>query len=78
MYIPFMASKGKIIKAQQRKKEFLEAMAKGVKSPFSTKVRNRCAKCGRARGYLRHFDMCRICVREAMIRGDLNGFTGRN
>ena len=39
----------------------------------SVRVRNRCACCGRGRGVLRRFRMCRICVREAAARGDIPG-----
>ncbi len=41
---------------------------------FSSRRIHRCKVCGRARGYYRFFDMCRICIREAAIRGELNGF----
>lgn len=41
---------------------------------FSTRKIRRCKVCGRGRGYYRFFDMCRICIREAAIRGELNGF----
>lgn len=56
-----MARKALIIKAQ-RPPKFM-----------SRKVR-RCAICGRPRGYIRYFDLCRICVREMAIKGELNGF----
>lgn len=44
---------------------------------FKFKVRryNRCLRCGRARGYLTRFAMCRICVRELANRGMLPGVT---
>ncbi len=36
--------------------------AKMAKKPkFKIRVRNRCRLCGRPRGYLRKFQMCRIC-----------------
>lgn len=41
---------------------------------FSTRVVRRCRKCGRNHGYIRYFDMCRICIREAANRGELVGF----
>ena len=37
------------------------------------RVRNRCTSCGRPRGVMRRFKMCRICVREAAARGDIPG-----
>jgi small subunit ribosomal protein S14 len=44
-------------------------------SKFSTKPYNRCRLCGRARGYMRRFDMCRICFRKLAHQGDLPGVT---
>jgi small subunit ribosomal protein S14 len=35
--------------------------------------RNRCRQCGRARAYLRQFDLCRICFRNLALRGDIPG-----
>jgi small subunit ribosomal protein S14 len=36
-------------------------------------VRNRCAKCGRPRGYMRKFRLCRICFRELALEGMVPG-----
>ncbi len=36
---------------------------------------NRCRVCGRPRGYLRKFAMCRICFRENAHRGFIPGVT---
>lgn len=50
-------------------------IVKALKPPkYSSRLVRRCKICGRARGYLRFFDLCRICVREAAIKGELNGF----
>ena len=45
-------------------------MAKTVDMPANKKApkwrvrhRNRCHQCGRARGFLRKFDLCRVCFR---------------
>jgi len=35
--------------------------------------RNRCKQCGRARGFLRKFDLCRICFRLLALKGDIPG-----
>jgi small subunit ribosomal protein S14 len=49
-------------------------MAKLVKKPtFKIRHRNRCRICGRPRGYLRKFDMCRLCFRQLALKGDLPG-----
>jgi len=42
---------------------------------FSTRNRNRCKLCGRARGYYRDFEVCRICLRELALKGELPGVT---
>ena len=45
------------------------------KPKFKVRKRNRCKLCGRARGYLRAFDMCRICFRNLALKGELPGVT---
>ncbi len=42
---------------------------------YEVRVRNRCKKCGRARGYYRRFGLCRICLREMALKGELPGVT---
>lgn len=49
-------------------------MAKLVKKPkFKIRRRNRCLICGRPRGYLRKFQMCRLCFRQLALRGEIPG-----
>lgn len=43
------------------------------KHRFAVRHRNRCGICGRPRGYLRKFDMCRICFRNLALRGEIPG-----
>jgi small subunit ribosomal protein S14 len=43
------------------------------KPKFSTRVVRRCGRCGRSRGYLRKFGICRICFRELASRGEIPG-----
>ncbi len=43
------------------------------KPKFKVRGYNRCRRCGRPRGYLRRFGMCRICVREMALSGQLPG-----
>lgn len=38
-------------------------------------VRNRCRICGRPRGFMRQFALCRICFRDLALRGELPGIT---
>jgi small subunit ribosomal protein S14 len=40
---------------------------------YPTRVRNRCHVCGRPRGYIRRFDLCRICFRELAVEGKIPG-----
>lgn len=42
---------------------------------FSTRKYNRCHICGRPRGYMRDFQMCRICFRMLASRGQIPGVT---
>ena len=43
------------------------------KPNFSTRKINRCWRCGRNRGFMRDFKLCRICFRELADNGDLPG-----
>lgn len=40
---------------------------------FMTRKVRRCWRCGRRHGYLRMFNLCRICVRELANAGQLPG-----
>lgn len=40
---------------------------------YPTRVRNRCRVCGRPRGYIRRFGLCRICLRELALQGVIPG-----
>lgn len=55
-----MARVAMIVKAQRKPK-------------FSTRTINRCQICGRPRGYIRKFSLCRICFREYASRGQIPG-----
>ncbi|MCJ7828056.1 type Z 30S ribosomal protein S14 [Patescibacteria group bacterium] len=57
-----MASEAKIVKNNKKQK-------------FSTRHRNRCAICGRPRGYIRFFGVCRLCFRKLAHKGELPGVT---
>lgn len=57
-----MAKTSMIVKAQRKPK-------------FSTRQVNRCQICGRPRGYIRKFKLCRICFREYASRGQIPGVT---
>lgn len=40
---------------------------------YSTRNKNRCALCGRSRGYIRRFGLCRICFRAKALQGEIPG-----
>ncbi len=51
-------------------------IAKEKKPPkFQVRRRNRCRLCGRPRGYLRKFALCRLCFRRLALQGDVAGVT---
>jgi small subunit ribosomal protein S14 len=54
-----MAKKSMIVRETRRK--------------YKTRVRNRCKRCGRPRGYMRRFGLCRICFRELALEGKIPG-----
>jgi small subunit ribosomal protein S14 len=45
------------------------------KPKFKVQARNRCRVCGRPRGFLRKFRMCRICFRGFALKGEIPGVT---
>ncbi len=49
-------------------------IAKAKRTPkFKVREYNRCPLCGRSRGFLRKFQMCRICFRLRALRGEVPG-----
>lgn len=54
-------------------KAWVAAMRK--KPKFANRHRNRCKRCGRPRGFLRRFEMCRICFRNLALQGLVPGVT---
>ncbi len=55
-----MAKKSLMVKASRENK-------------FSVRDYNRCPICGRPRAYYRKFDMCRICLRNLALKGEIPG-----
>lgn len=43
------------------------------KPKYRTRNHARCPLCGRPRGFIRYFNMCRICFRERASRGEIPG-----
>ncbi|MCA9375243.1 type Z 30S ribosomal protein S14 [Candidatus Dojkabacteria bacterium] len=58
-----MAKKSKIAQEKRYKRS----------NKHRTKVYNRCKICGRSRGYIRKFGMCRICFRQHASEGEIPG-----
>ena len=57
-----MAKKGKIERSKRPQR-------------FAVREHSRCSVCGRPRGYMRRFALCRICFRERANEGLLPGVT---
>ena len=55
-----MARKALIVKANREPK-------------YAVRKRNRCKICGRPRGYMRRFGLCRHCFRQLAHRGEIPG-----
>ena len=48
-------------------------IARETKRKFQVRVRSHCRRCGRARGFIRRFELCRICFRELALEGQIPG-----
>lgn len=68
-----MAKTSEIVKSDKAKRRVLNALAAGVKPRHAIRTVNRCRICGRRHGYMRRFEMCRICFRELANRGEIPG-----
>jgi len=65
-----------LIKSSQDFDEIMEAQAKLAKLPLnSNPVRNstRCQQCGRPHAVYRKFGLCRICLRQQLMTGNVTG-----
>ena len=70
-----MATTAKIAKEDRKQEEILRARAANVKPKFAVRLRHRCKNCGRPRGFLRKFALCRICFRKFALAGEIPGVT---
>lgn len=51
-------------------------IVKAAKKPkYPVRQVNRCRVCGRARGYMRKFEICRVCFRQLASEGKIPGVT---
>ncbi|MDD3098369.1 MAG: type Z 30S ribosomal protein S14 [Candidatus Pacebacteria bacterium] len=49
-------------------------IARSQKKPkYSSRIVRRCWRCGRKRGYMRDYGICRICFREMASKGEIPG-----
>ena len=55
-----MAKKCKVVASQREPK-------------FKVRKNSRCNRCGRPRGFLKKFGLCRICFRELALNGEIPG-----
>jgi len=60
----------KTLEAQKSREK---AKATGERTKFTSRQHNRCKMCGRPRGYLRKFGICRLCFRLLALRGEIPG-----
>lgn len=50
------------------------SIAKSKRTPkFAVRRHSRCLRCGRPRGFVRRFELCRLCFRNLALRGQLPG-----
>ncbi|MDO5035261.1 MAG: type Z 30S ribosomal protein S14 [Actinomycetaceae bacterium] len=45
------------------------------KPKFAVRAYTRCNRCGRPRSVYRKFGLCRVCLRELALNGELPGVT---
>jgi small subunit ribosomal protein S14 len=57
-----MAKKSNVVKYQKKLR-------------FKVRNKNICNLCGRSKGYMRKFGLCRICFRDLALKGELPGVT---
>ena len=70
-----MATTAKIAKQDERLAALAHAKEPKTMVKFPTRLRNRCKCCGRPRGFLRKFTLCRICFRKLALAGEIPGVT---
>jgi small subunit ribosomal protein S14 len=62
-----MAKKSVVEREKKKEKQVEEGKRSAIQ------LRNRCWRCGRPRGYIRDFGICRICFREMAHTGQIPG-----
>ena len=59
--------------SDDEKRVAVNALAKMPRNSSKTRIRNRCAMSGRPRGFLRHFGLSRIALRDMALNGFIPG-----
>lgn len=70
-----MATTAKIAKDDKLAVKLEKGRAEKKVVKFATRHRNRCFRCGRPRGFLSKFRLCRICFRNLALAGEVPGVT---
>ncbi len=68
-----MATTAKIAKDQKIADANKLAHEQKRKPKFPCRHRNRCWRCGRPRGFLRKYGICRLCFRQLALNGEIPG-----
>ena len=68
-----MATTAKIAKDTKMRAAIEKARGEKKTAKFACRLRNRCWRCGRPRGYLRKFALCRLCFRQLALNGEIPG-----
>ena len=72
-----MAAESPKPRAESRQGSQMATTAKKVKElktpKYKIRLRHRCRLCGRPRGYIRKFGLCRLCFRKLALEGDITG-----
>ncbi len=67
------ALKEKIRTIPEAVEEAVLKLQKRKRNESPVRVRSRCRSCGRPHGTIKKFGLCRICLRQAAMRGDVPG-----
>lgn len=62
-----------IKKDPENRAEAIVKLQKRKRNESQSRVRNRCLQCGRPRGVMRKFGLCRICIRKFAMLGYIPG-----
>ncbi len=68
-----MATTAKIAKDVKLAEKIQRAQRQAEGCKFACRHRNRCWRCGRPRGFLRKFGICRLCFRQLALNGEIPG-----